>query len=689
MRQKSFLLMLLLLLLTLAACGSETPVVDENEADTAVDETTETTETADTPTETEETEAASDGESETAPASAYNEAPMLAELVASGDLPPVDERLPNPDQIFVVDVVEEIGEYGGTWTNVSQYSWAGPIRLIMYDPPVRWAPDYSAYVPGSVTSWEYNEDGTQLTLNFRQGIKWSDGEPFTSDDLRFAWEDMMLNEEFTAQGVPGYLRNSDGEPATITFPDDFTMVINWDTPQWLAHTIMAQGYWEWERFMYPEHYLSQFHPDYSDSGDYAELEAKSVWFENPDFPTIFAWKLTDFVPGESWKFERNPYYWKTDAEGNQLPYIDYLEFDLVEDSEVRLLNTSQGQYNATFRAVETFTDIPFLLENAEANDYRVITYQQGNGAEPNWMVNQSYRGNGEPEEVVAEIRTLLRTPEFRQAISYAMDRQRICDVVWQGFVEPKQFTVSPQSLHFASPEGQALYEEWANSYADLNVELANQLLDQIGLDNRDDEGFRTLPSGEPLELVLDYWDYGLVDQLADATEIYRTNLEAVGIRARGNLLADVNEWLGTLNENSSYMLSAVGAAEMDLWTYPDWIFPTRGERAFPAVGAWYQSGGAVGEAPEPGSPEERLIELYEAGFAEADPDARNALMLEVFQIHIDQGPFNIGACGDVPNPVVAANNFRNIPETGVLGPWAPATPGNQHPEQFFIQGGGN
>ncbi len=613
----------------------------------------------------------------------YNEAPMLAEMVAAGELPPVEERL--PVDVAIVEVVEEIGEYGGTWQNVSQYTWAGAIRLIMYDPPVRWAADYSGYIPGSTTGWEYNEDGTQLTLNFREGIKWSDGAPFTMEDIRFAWEDLHLNEDYEAISPPGYMRNEDGTPATVEFPDDYTMVITWTTPQWLAHTVIAQGYWEWERFMYPKHYLSQFHPEYSDDGDYGVLEDNSLWYENPDFPTIFAWHLESFTPSESWKFVRNPYYWKVDAEGNQLPYIDRLEFELVEDNEVRLLNAAQGQYDASFRAVENFTDIPFLLENAEESDYRVINYAQANGAEPNWMVNQSYRGNGEPEEVVAEIRTLLRSPAFRQALSFSLDRNRVCDVVWQGFSEAKQFTVSPQSLHFATEDGQAVFDAWANSYAELNIDQANALLDEVGMTNRDDDGFRTLPSGEPFELILDYWDYGKLQENADASEIFRTNLEAVGIRARLNQLADVNEWLGTLNENSSYMLSAVGAAEMDLWTYPDWVFPVRGERIWPEVGVWYNSGGELGAPPEEGSVEEQLIDLYEAGFAEGDPATRNDLMLDVFRLHTEFGPFAIGACGDIPNPVIASNNFRNIPDTGVLGPWAPATPGNQHPEQFFIR----
>lgn len=118
----------------------------------------------------------------------FNEAPMLAERVAAGELPPIEERLPLAEDILVVDVVEEIGVYGGTWTEVSQYTWAGSVRLALYDPPVRWAADYSDYEPGSLRSWEYNADGTQLTLNFRRGIKWSDGAPFTTEDLRFAWK---------------------------------------------------------------------------------------------------------------------------------------------------------------------------------------------------------------------------------------------------------------------------------------------------------------------------------------------------------------------------------------------------------------------------------------------------------------------------------------------------------------------
>jgi peptide/nickel transport system substrate-binding protein len=614
----------------------------------------------------------------------FSEAPMLAELVASGALPPVEERLPVPEDIMVVPVVERIGEYGGTWRTVAAQSSFADIRMNLYDPPIRWASDYSAYVPGLAKSWSYNEDGSQLTINFRRGVRWSDGAPFTTDDLRFWWEDMAQNPDYRVSNVPWWFRNADGSPILVEFPDEHTMVLNWDRANWIAYSIFAQGYWEWEAMMFPRHYLEQFHPTYTEGATYEDLEAHARWWINPDFPTMHAWHLVSYTPGERWSLERNPYYWKTDAEGNQLPYIDRLDVELVADPQVRVLNMSQGRYDAAFRGSQSSVDIPFLLENAEANNYRVMTgWMQGNGAEPNWMVNQSYDGNGEDPAIVAEIRALLRDRNFRQGVSHAIDRQRIVDVVWEGFAEPKQMTASPQSMHFASPEGQALYQEWAQAHTSYDVDLANELLDAAGMTGRDSEGYRTLPSGARFELVVDVWDYGLIAITSEASELLRQNLEAVGVRTIVRTLADVNQWIQTL-ENSSYMFSAVGAAEMDLYTYPDWLFPVRGQRAWPRVGQWYSSGGERGEPPIPGSPEEQLIGFYEQGLAESDFARRQEIMLDAFRVHIEEGPFNIGAGGDTPLPVVVANNFRNVPENGVLGPWAPGSPGNMFPEQFFF-----
>jgi peptide/nickel transport system substrate-binding protein len=250
-------------------------------------------------------------------ATEFKEAPMLAEMVTAGTLPAVAERLPNPQDIMVVEGVDGIGEYGGTWHYVS---WAGDIpnvKMVLYDPPIRWKPDYSGYEPGLAKKIEISEDGTQVTWHFREGVKWSDGQPFTMEDLRFWWEDMAKNADFKVVQVPWWGFNADGEPMEVTFPDDYTMVMKWDSAHYITPTILAQGFWEWEPLMTPAHYLKQFHPSYTDGATYEELEAKRKWWENPDFPTLFAWSVSEYIPAERTVLSRNPYYWKVDTEGNQ------------------------------------------------------------------------------------------------------------------------------------------------------------------------------------------------------------------------------------------------------------------------------------------------------------------------------------------------------------------------------------
>ena len=234
-----------------------------------------------------------------------------------------------------------------------------------------------------IAAVQWSEDGTRFTLHFREGVKWSDGEPFTMEDMRFWWEDLANNADYKVVNVPWWGFKSDGTPMDVEFPDDFTMVMTWDTPQWVTPYIMAQGFWEWEPMMKPAHYLKQFHPTYEASSDYAALEAADKWWENPDYPTLFAWHVESFTAGERTVFVRNPYYWKVDTAGNQLPYIDRVDVELVEDPEVRLLNVSQGKYEASFRGTDDPRNLPFLAEQAEANNYRLLEgWMNGAGGWP-------------------------------------------------------------------------------------------------------------------------------------------------------------------------------------------------------------------------------------------------------------------------------------------------------------------
>ncbi|MBN2391686.1 MAG: hypothetical protein JXR84_13255, partial [Anaerolineae bacterium] len=474
---------------------------------------------------------------EAGPVTMYSEAPMLAEMVKAGTLPNVDERLP-PDPA-IIEPVESIGKYGGTWNDVTWYAGAGNIRMKLYDPPVRWKADLTGYEPGLLTEMPtWSDDGKTITMRFRKGIKWSDGEPFTTADLKFWWEELAQNEDYKSVSVPWWGRNTDGTPITMEFPDDYTWVLHFDKAQYIMPYVLAQGFWEWEPLMKPAHFLKQYHPKFEGKpGDegYTELDLMDRWFETPGYPCLMAWCLKEYKAGESLLLERNPYYWKVDPKGNQLPYIDFIRVELVEDNEVRLLQVAQGRYDCNFRANLSPTDIPFLEENSAAGDFRLVPgWMNGAGAWPGIIVNQDYHKDLEYDpatetEEDKEIRELLRDQDFRQGLSYAMDRQRVVDVAWEGIGEVKQFTISPQSPHFtSSAEGEAVYEKWANSYVEYDPEKAKAAFDKAGFVDADDDGIRDLPSGKSFTLIIDLNDWSSEKINTEFLSVYEKNLQDVG-----------------------------------------------------------------------------------------------------------------------------------------------------------------
>jgi peptide/nickel transport system substrate-binding protein len=602
--------------------------------------------------------------------------------------------------------VDSLGQYGGIWHAVSWWPGISNVLLKMYDPPIRWKEDYSGYELGLADDYHWSADGKTFTLHLRQGIKWSDGVPYTSEDWRFWWEDLAMNENYAPAAVPGYLRKSNGEPIEMRFLDGQTIVWISDRAQWVQPFFMAQGYWEFANgMMKPAHYLKQFHPTYTAGATYAELEAKDRWWENPDFPTLLAWHCTQVDTSGANQvniFSRNPYYWKVDPNGKQLPYIDRIEVEIMSDATARLLNCAAGKYDAVFRGCGSHTDMPFLEQHTQAGGYHLQPgWMNGAGAWPGYMVNQDYvEGGGnyadDTPEHAAEIRALLRDTRFRKALSAGFNRQQVIDVAWNGSGEPKAATISPQSLHFAGVQGHLVYQNWSAADAQENLTTANALLDAAGMLDRNSDGWRDLPSGKAFTLLIDMTDWGgsYEVQLNAATEIAAQWGSNLHIQVQVNDLQGDPQVDARTNEGY-FMLRAAHISELDLWTYPDWVFPVTNRYMFPLAGRWYASGKdtcvptpgqpySCGLKPEPGSPAARLQALYELGLVEPDFDARNAIIWEAIQLIIDEGPFVIGVAGDRNEPVVVKNNFHNVPEYGVLGPWAPASPGNMHPEQFWI-----
>jgi peptide/nickel transport system substrate-binding protein len=629
--------------------------------------------------------------------SEFQQAPMLDGM----DLPPVEERLPaNP---LVTQPYESVGQYGGTLHTASWWPEAGNVQLYFaVDAPIKWKADLTGYEPALVESYEWSADGLTFTMHMREGLKWSDGEPYTSADWEFWWEDLAKNPDYRVRNVPGYLRKADGSPIDMEFPDAYTVVWKSDKAQWIAPYYMAQGFWEFaSQMMKPAHYMKQYHPDYTPTATYEDLEAIDKWWQTPGFPCLFAWCMESVSDAsDRYTYVRNPYFWRVDTSGNQLPYIDYLDVEIVSDENVRILNCAQGRYDTGFRICGGPNEIPFLMEQATSGDYQLLRgWMNGAGAWPGYMVNQYYVEGGtnytnDTPERAAEIRELLRDVRFRRALSLGFDRERIIDVAWNGIGDIQAATLSPQSWHFASPEGQAVQEEWAAMYTDFDADAANALLDEIGMEVVN--GKRTL-AGQPFTLIVDVTDWGgslkvQTDAAAEMEVQWEQNL---------SLDVEINNIQGqpdvdTRTNEGFYMLRAAHISEIDIWTYPDWLFPVVNRYMFPLEGRYYALGKetcelvegqpySCGVRPEEGSPAFLLQELYEKGLAEPDVNARHEVVWEAVQVIIDQGPFVIGLSGDQQMPVIAKNHMRNIMDYGVVGPWAPATPGNQIASQWWIE----
>jgi len=614
----------------------------------------------------------------------FNEAPMLRTMVAAGELPPMKERLPEDPQVIVP--VEEIGQYGGTWRTYYGDPGMGHLKMIMYDTAVRWSRDIKGYIPGLARKWEFSNDDKTITFHFRKGVKWSDGYPFTMEDLRFWWEDLATNDEYEVILPPWWAYNDDRTLMEVRFIDDYTMSFTFKEPHYLVPLIMANGFWEWEPLMKPKHYLKQFHPRYNPKiKDYITFQDKDKWWQNPDYPILYAWHTVEYIPGKRVIFERNPYYWKVDTAGNQLPYIDRIEAEYVKETEVLLLKAIRGEYDCFVRGLEGTTYLPVLKEKEKAGDYRIILWTLARGGDPVVYINQTYNKEKDPF-----MHDLLRNKYFRRALSYAIDRKRIIDVVWGGFGTPQQATASKECINWLPwKEGGKIFKKWANSWIEYDPEKANELLDEIGLNKRDKEGFRTRPDGSNLTLIVNIYAGHSPKHKSEFPQLLKEYWQAIGLRIILNPIYGTPE--ETLsNVESTYQLGAnhSGGApcDIDWWTYPAGVFPIGGgDRCWPGVTHWYSNRPGYKEKPEPGSPEERLIEIYEKGLKTADFEKRNRIFWEAARVHIEEGPFEIGVAGDIPTPVLAKNNFRNVPNFGIIAPWAVGCPGSQNPEQFFFK----
>jgi peptide/nickel transport system substrate-binding protein len=605
--------------------------------------------------------------------SKYNESPKLAGLVALGELPPVEERL--PEDPLVVTPVEQVGEYGGTWHRLSTSTGDTQFqRRITYCAFNRFNGDATGVVPDVAASWEANADSSVYTIKLRKGMKWSDGEPYTTDDIAFLFEDHYGNAEISPGGVAFWLRPH-GEPATFSKLDAYTFSLDFGGPFAMFPLFEADN---------PDrpdtgcaHYMKQFHVDYADKAalDKATADAGyESWFQlynymnsfqnNADRPNLRAWYMVQVSPKTPFIAERNPYYWKVDTAGNQLPYIDRIEFQLVPNGDTVNLRAASGEVDMQARHI-TFDNYPIFKESEEQGDYRVLEWLWGE----NETVIHFTQDNIDPVK-----KELLEDKRFRFALSLAADRAEICQAVYYGTVEPSQIVPYPTSPWWT--------EERANFMAEYDPDRANAYLDEMGLTERDADGYRLMKNGERLVISYDYTN--LFGAWAPIGELLRAHYEKIGLDLQIREVARQLFYERFRNRET----------ELALWTGHATLYPGIRPRDFAAVhyggskwaaqyGRWWETGGSLGIEPPADSDIRKSQLLYEKVIAAGTQKEAVELFNDCLDLFYDN-LWTMGFTTPPIQPVIVKNDFRNVPEDA-LATHVLSQPGGTAPEQYFIK----
>jgi peptide/nickel transport system substrate-binding protein len=589
---------------------------------------------------------------------AYQEAPMLAERVAAGELPPVDERL--PAEPLVVTPIEEVGTYGGTLRRVL----IGPsgdhntiLRIVGPQSLVRWKADYSGLEPNLATSWEISDDAREYTFHLREGLKWSDGHPLTTEDIRFFVED-LLNSDF--YGSPPVQFVSGGETVAIETPDDYTAIFKFKEPNGLFLYDLASPYGA-PPVLWAKHYCSQFHPKYNpdiealmaeyNQPNWVDLykfrcgtrEKGDRWY-NPEKPTLEPWVIKEPYTGGATQvvLERNPYFWQVDPEGNQLPYIDSVHYQIVQNPEAAILAGIGGQVDMQVEHFNEIQNRPVLLENQEKGDYRVIPTVPTASSEVIIWPNLVHRD--------PKVRALLNNKEFRKALSHAINRQEIIDLVLLGQGEPWQ--IGP-------PRDNALFnDQLATQFTAFDPDEANRILDEIGFDQRDAGGFRLDADGKRITLFTEYNSkFGLH---GDVLELVAKYWNDVGIATR--IEAIDNNFFQARNANGEAMIqiTATNGGGLDaIWRPTDFV-PLEDDSRFGVAWAfWWLSNGEDGEEPPP-EMLERLKAYDQVKRTPPGPE-QEKLMRKVLQMAADG--FEVwGISTPAQGQGIVKSGLRNVPD---------------------------
>lgn len=632
------------------------------------------------------------------------EPPMLEALVKSGVLPAIEDRLPTAP--YVVGGREAIGTYGGdirmtmfdTVWFTSAYDMNSD-RLLQYSDA-----DYRTIYPHVLESYEVTPDGKEWTFYMRKGMKWSDGTPMTNEDVRFWWEDWQLNTDLKA--APDWQYRFGGEPMKVEFPDDYTYKFTFAVPFGNFGAHMTRWHNNSGGPLYPSHFLKRFHPKYADAtsldaavadagvegwvnlfgrwGDWgvAQWQAPVIGSVSVvEYPVCNAWHIVEIPQDGLLLWERNPYYWKVDLAGNQLPYIDTMRFDYVANLEANKLKMAQGEMDIVSQHDVTIADYPFYKENEATSNYTV--------SEMSSCMSDRYvffpqhfvaYDDGTPDEGWNDL--IQNHPEFMQALSVAVDREEINESKFYGLALMGQICPHPTSKYYKPEYGQA--------FASYDPEKAGELLDSVGC-TKGADGMRTRPDGKKLEILIEHAGSRVGPSCAAIAEMIATYWNAIGI---ATVSKEIQESLYTerMGQHKVYcgVWHADRCTDMLLHLQPQWYIPTADWAQGTCSSAWtqwYQAADRKAEGLiEPPVWIQDLYGYFEQMSAVVSEDERIALGQKIFDFMAER-PLEIGLIQSCPAPLLFNKNMRNLPRTGAPVGWDTYGLSTYHPEAFFYEGG--
>lgn len=622
-------------------------------------------------------------------AAVSKESPLLAAKVAAGELPPLEERLPKVP--LTLSPVDEIGAYGGRWRTIWQGGWVGFFQESQYGhSALRWIDDGLGVAPGTCDTFSANADNSEWTLHFREGLKWSDGQPCGVDDVLFWWNDVTVKgDPANPDSIPDFGQDAKGVLVEMIKVDDFTLTLKYGTPAPLTAKRLAM----WvnanigPRWIIPAHYVKQFHPKYNTAmPDFKEFSIKAETWTNPEMPSLNAFVVSKYEAGVSLIAERNPYYYAVDTMGNQLPYIDGQDWLNVADAQVAMLQVRQGSVDHVHFHPFTLADISTLQDNAAAGGYEVYLWDSGSGTAMMYFWNYDAKDK--------KVRDLYRTPKFKQAVSFALDRPTIQKTVYYNTGILTTGTMSPKAFEFNfNAEAQAYFQKARDVYAAYDPAKAEALLDEVGC-TKGADGFRTFPDGSALEFRIDiHADAG--KEALDVMEIAKKNWDAVGLNTIINQVTptafDPGWFAGELTFRTNW---EVGDGP-DHLLYPSWVVPNEPSRWAPLCGRLLQYEGTDSENSEAdvnpwdrqpprfnktdpdyvGTPIEKIHALYRQAVIEPDEVKRAQLVWGMWDLHISDGPFFIGTTANYPRIIIKSLKMTNVPTKeqlklgGFVNPW--------------------